>query len=187
MLVFLFALVVILALAAALFMSDSSASRWATNLMEGEPHGYTPRTARRRASPTRPGFTFTAQRTDANDEDDKAFERLVADALVSIPDEFAPHMRNIVVEVEQEPSAETLSQAGVPEGYTLLGLYRGVPLDKRGMAETAPDVITIYRGPIERRCDGDPDRIRDQVRATTLHELAHHFGIDHDEMPGWVK
>jgi predicted Zn-dependent protease with MMP-like domain len=50
-----------------------------------------------------------------------------------------------------------------------------------------PEVITIYRRPIERYCRGDPDRIREQVRRTVLHELAHHFGIDHDAMPDWIR
>lgn len=183
--VFLFTLVIILAVAAVLFMADSPASRWATRVMEGEPEGFSPRPSRQRAE-TPPNFSFTTPPPDPED-DEARFKRLVREALGAVPDEFAPYMGNIAVEVEQEPSEETLRQSGVPEGYTLLGLYRGVPLRKRGMAEMGPDIITIFRGPIERYCGGDPDRIRAQVRATTLHELAHHFGIDHEEMPEWVK
>lgn len=188
MMVFSLGLVITLGVVAALFWVNSPTSRWATEIMEGEPRGFKPRPMRRRQPHDDGGvrFTTTEAAHDATDEA-KAFERLVADALVTVPDEFESYMRNIVVEVEDEPSAETLRQAGVPEGFTLLGLYRGVPLHKRGMSETAPDVITIFRGPIERHCGGDPDRIREQARATTLHELAHHFGIDHDEMPDWVK
>ncbi len=181
----LLALLLVLIAAAVLFMADSPASRWATRVMEGEPRGSTVTPLRQRTSPP-PDFAFTTPPPEPED-DETAFERLVAEALIAVPDEFVSYMRNIVVEVEQEPSEETLRQSGVPEGYTLLGLYRGVPLHRRGMAETAPDVITIFRGPIERRCGGDPDRIREQVRATTFHELAHHFGIEHEEMPEWVK
>ncbi len=184
-LVLLFALVVILSFVAVLFMADSPASRWATRVMEGEPRGFNTPPMRRQAR-TPPGFTFTSSPPEP-EGNDAVFERLVAEAIATVPDKFAPYMRNIVVEVEKEPSEETLRRSGVPEGYTLLGLYRGVPLQKRGIAETAPDIITIFRGPIERHCGGDQDRIRDQVRATTLHELAHHFGMDHEEMPEWVK
>ncbi len=182
--VILFALVVILAVVAVLFMADSPTSRWASRVMEGEPRGSSV-TPPRRPAPPPPGAGAATSPGPENDE--TRFERLVSEALATVPKEFAPYMRNIVVEVEPEPSEETLRQSGVPEGYTLLGLYRGVPLHKRGIAETAPDVITIFRGPIERHCGGDPERIREQVRATTLHELAHHFGIDHEEMPEWVK
>ena len=186
----LFALLVILAIVSILFMADSPASRWATNVMEGEPRGFTPKTARRTqrqgaGGQENPAYTTTT--ASAPEDDDARFARLVREALESVPDEFRAYMGNITVEVEQEPSEETLRQSGVPEGYTLLGLYRGVPLDQRGMAETGPDIITIFRGPIERHSGPDPDAIREQVRATTLHELAHHFGLDHDEMPEWVK
>lgn len=180
--VFLLALLIALAVVAGLFLVDSSASRWATRVVEGEPRGYAPFHRTPRAAPR--AHTSSAAKPE---DDESRFKRLVREALASIPAEFEPYMENIVIEVEDEPSEETLRQAGVATGYTLLGLYQGVPLRKRGMAETLPDVITIYRGPIERTCGGDPDRIREQVRATALHELAHHFGIDHDEMPEWVK
>jgi predicted Zn-dependent protease with MMP-like domain len=50
-----------------------------------------------------------------------------------------------------------------------------------------PEIITIYQRTIEAYCHGDPDRIREQVRHTVLHEVAHHFGIDHEEMPIWIR
>ncbi len=96
-------------------------------------------------------------------------------------------MQNVVVLVEPEPDEETLERVGVKEGHILLGLYQGVPLTAQGMAGGGLEHITIFQQAIETYCHGDPDRIRDQVRRTVLHELAHHFGIDHDEMPIWVK
>lgn len=116
------------------------------------------------------------------------FEQLVQEALHSIPSEFLPYMENLAVIVEDEPDSEALQRAGVPPGYTLLGLYYGSPLTDYGHRYSGlPEHITIYQGPIERRCHGDPERIRMQVRATVLHEVAHHFGINHDDMPHWVK
>jgi predicted Zn-dependent protease with MMP-like domain len=70
----------------------------------------------------------------------------------------------------------------------LLGLYQGVPTTKQNIWQAhMPEVITLYQGPIERYCLFSPARIQHQVRATLLHEIAHHFGMDHDEMPIWVK
>lgn len=119
--------------------------------------------------------------------DADTFDRLVAEALAAVPPEFAPYMANIVVEVRPEPTAEERRILDVREGGLLLGLYRGVSLSRRGVGGVAPEEIAIFQGPIERYCGGDAARIREQVRRTVLHELAHHFGIDHDQMPDWIR
>jgi predicted Zn-dependent protease with MMP-like domain len=116
------------------------------------------------------------------------FEELVKEALATIPEEFHQQMENILVHVEYEPDAETLQRVGVKEGHTLLGLYEGVPLTAYGRHYAPyPETITIYQRPIEDYCRHNPTRIREQVRATVLHEVAHHFGMGHAEMPIWVK
>lgn len=116
------------------------------------------------------------------------FEVLVQEALASIPEEFHERMDNVFVQVKYEPDEELLQRVGTKEGYTLLGLYEGVPLTTYGrLHSTHPETITIFQRTIERYCHGDPDRIREQVQHTVLHEVAHHFGIDHDEMPIWIK
>ncbi len=124
---------------------------------------------------------------EEGEEDDQVpFEQLVEQALASIPEEFHEQMKNVLVRVESEPDEELLRRVGVKHGYTLLGLYEGVPLTAYGRIG-GPEIITIYQHPIERYCRWNPDRIREQVRRTVLHEVAHHFGIDHDEVPIWVK
>lgn len=116
------------------------------------------------------------------------FELLVQEALAAIPEEFHERMDNVFVQVEYEPGEELLRRVGTKEGYTLLGLYEGVPLTVYGRQQSSqPETITIFQRTIERYCHGDPDLIREQVLHTVLHEVAHHFGIDHDEMPIWIK
>jgi predicted Zn-dependent protease with MMP-like domain len=173
---------VLLVLGAIVATSGTPLAHAANAWMEGEPRGY-------RVHYAPPESWRDHQRPDDEaEEDDLArFERLVDEALEDVPEEFGAYMANLVVRIEDEPSAETLREAGVEHGHTLLGLYHGVPLTKQGIAGAGPEVISIYRRPIERYCGDDPDAIREQVRATVLHELAHHFGIDHDEMPEWVK
>jgi predicted Zn-dependent protease with MMP-like domain len=125
---------------------------------------------------------------DANGEGLSLFELLVEEALGFIPDEFHEQMENVIVRVQSEPGEEVLKRVGIKEGYTLLGLYEGTPLTAYGHDRMAhPEIITIYQHTIEAYCHGDPDRIREQVRHTVLHEVAHHFGIDHEEMPIWVR
>ncbi|MEO7021920.1 MAG: metallopeptidase family protein [Ktedonobacteraceae bacterium] len=115
------------------------------------------------------------------------FEKLVQEALTSIPDEFHEQMENVSVHVVYEPEQEVLARVGVNEGHTLLGLYEGVPLTNYGHHYSPyPEVITIYQRSIEDYCRHNPTRIREQVRATVLHEVAHHFGMGHEEMPIWI-
>ena len=117
-----------------------------------------------------------------------SFEHLVDEALATIPEEFHQRMENVLVRVQYEPGVEVLERVGIKRGYTLLGLYEGVPLTAFGHGRVPhPEIITIYQRNIEAYCQGDPDRIREQVRHTVLHEVAHHFGIDHEEMPIWIR
>jgi predicted Zn-dependent protease with MMP-like domain len=97
------------------------------------------------------------------------FEQLVSEALDELPKDIRDLMTNVAVTVEDEP----------PPGENWLGLYQGVPWGSRGpyYAGALPDKITIYRGPMERMTGGDPERLRNQVRRTVFHEIAHHFGI----------
>src|SRR5215467_1317033 len=137
--------------------------------------------------------TTTTQGKQESDKDTgnalTPFESLVTEALDSIPLEFQEKMDNVLVQVENEPGEELLERVGVKEGHVLLGLYEGMPLTAWGRqsATILPERITIYQRAIEDYCKHNPERIRKQVRKTVLHEVAHHFGMDHGEMPIWVK
>ena len=112
------------------------------------------------------------------------FERLVARALDSLPEEFAQLLENVAVVIEEEPAAEELRSVGFdPDRDELFGLYQGVPQSERdSFYDQLPDRVVIYRGPIERCCRTAGD-IRREVRDTVVHELGHHFGLDEDDMP----
>jgi predicted Zn-dependent protease with MMP-like domain len=104
------------------------------------------------------------------------FEELVANALDDLPEMIRSQMDNVVVVVEEEP------------GEDLYGLYQGVPQTQRdgNYSGILPDMITIYRGPLERAA-GTNEELAKEVRITVLHEVAHHFGIDDDRLHelGW--
>ena len=116
---------------------------------------------------------------------DKEFRALVAEAMDSLPDDLAELIDNVEVVVEDEPPPDALAR--LPRGVTLFGLYHGIPLTRRAQYEGAlPDKISIYRGPIERFAR-TPQAIKEQVRVTVIHEIAHHFGIDDERLHelGW--
>jgi predicted Zn-dependent protease with MMP-like domain len=116
--------------------------------------------------------------------DRERFRELVREAVALLPDELRREVRNVDLVIEDFPTPEDLEVAGVPRGHTLLGLYHGVPLTARGHENynlVLPDKISIYQRPIEAICRDD-DEIREQVRVTVLHEIAHYFGIDDDRL-----
>jgi predicted Zn-dependent protease with MMP-like domain len=112
--------------------------------------------------------------------DSAEFERLVEEALDSLPERFADLLENIVVVVEEEPSPSDLDVMDDPNGE-LLGIYRGTPLTQRSYASfRMPDQVAIFRGPILRVTRGAREAKR-QIRETVIHEVGHHFGLsDHD-------
>ena len=100
---------------------------------------------------------------------------LAGEALDDLPTWVREAMDNVEVFVEDRPPADQ---------PTLLGLYHGVPLAKRGThySGALPDHITLYRTPIERLARGNEERLRRVIAHTVAHEVAHHFGISDDRL-----
>ena len=110
--------------------------------------------------------------------DRERFQQLVAKAADSLPEEFYAKLENIDVVVEDYPTRGQLNEAGLKRGQTLLGLYEGVPLTRRGShyGLVPPDKITIFQKPIEAECRHDAEIIA-EIQRVVRHEIAHHFGI----------
>lgn len=113
----------------------------------------------------------------------RAFERLVADALDSLPEAIMAMLDNVAVVVADEPTPQQIATADLEDDMTLLGLYEGIPRTVRGSgyANVLPDKVTIFQRPLEAACE-TPDELVAQVRHTVVHELAHHLGIDDDRL-----
>lgn len=102
----------------------------------------------------------------------RAFEELVARALDNLPEEFRSKLDNVEVVIEDDAGR-----------LAPLGLYQGIPQTERGQdySGVLPDVITIYRWPIERRARS-AEELEREVRTTVIHEVAHHFGISDERL-----
>jgi predicted Zn-dependent protease with MMP-like domain len=112
--------------------------------------------------------------------DRERFENLVARAVEELPEEFQSRLENIDVVVEDSPSPYQMRNSRLQKGYTLLGLYEGVPLTERNSnyGMVPPDKITVFQKSIENECQShDEMDIKDEIRRVVLHEIAHHFGI----------
>ena len=96
------------------------------------------------------------------------FEILVKEALLEIPENIRKKMDNVEIVVEK----------GSPHG-PFLGLYEGVPRTSwgRGFGMRLPDKITIFQEPLE-RIARSREELKEIVKNTVWHEVAHHFGFD---------
>ena len=109
------------------------------------------------------------------------FEKLVAAAVASLPQQFRDLLDNVVVVVEDSPSRAQSRKT--PGQGVLLGLYEGVPMTRRGNGYNmvAPDKISIFQKAIESFFTSDAE-IEAEVRKVVLHEIAHHFGLDDNRL-----
>lgn len=111
------------------------------------------------------------------------FERLAEEAWEAIPEEVRQHFSNVTIFIQDEPTEDDLDAGGVGPDHTLLGLYTGVPISKRGFGYgmVLPDRVLLFQGPIERAAGRKSDIPR-IVYDTLWHELAHHLGMDEKEV-----
>jgi predicted Zn-dependent protease with MMP-like domain len=105
--------------------------------------------------------------------DRRSFEKLVAEAVDSLPHWVLERLDNVELLVEERP----------PDNEpNLLGQYRGIPLTKRSNYwGVLPDTITLYQSTIERSAR-DEDDLRRVIAHTIEHEVAHFFGISDERL-----
>lgn len=109
----------------------------------------------------------------------KEFEKIVKEGIKAIPEKFLQKLKNVAIVIENEPTSAQIKKLNLRPGWTLFGLYEGVPQSERGAGYNAvlPDKITIFQKPIEAAAGAEKD-IREIVKNTVWHEIAHHFGMD---------
>lgn len=113
---------------------------------------------------------------------DELFQELIDSAMSTLPGEHLAHLKNVAIIYADEPSAEQRKALQLRHDQTLFGLYEGVPLSQRqGMTRMLPDKITLFKYPLCSSVNTE-DELREQIRHTLWHEVAHYFGLDHDRI-----
>lgn len=111
-------------------------------------------------------------------------EAIAQAALKTIPEALRRNVDGVVIRVEDFPDAQTEKEMGLESPFDLLGLYRGVSLDRKSIADTPEDMdmIFVYRRPIlDYWCETGED-LAHVVRHVLIHEIGHHFGLSDDDM-----
>jgi predicted Zn-dependent protease with MMP-like domain len=98
-------------------------------------------------------------------------------------------IEKVPLHVEDHPSDDVMDRMGIEYIDDLCGLYTGIPIGEKSVSHSGvmPDVVTIYREGIlsaasDRHGRITTDRLREQIRITILHELAHHHGLTEDDL-----
>ncbi len=107
---------------------------------------------------------------------DAEVDRIATAALEMMPAEVREKLQNVPILIDSEPSAEQLADGLDPR---ILGLFDGtVAAD-----DLAPVVtkIHLFKHNLE-RASGDLDELEEQITITVLHETAHYFGLDEEDL-----
>lgn len=111
------------------------------------------------------------------------FEKIVVSALKGLPKSIRNQIKNVAVVIEDRAHSELLNELGLRSPNELLGLYQGVPLDRRGFyyGNVLPDKITLFQRPIESCCT-TREEIEEKIREVVIHEVGHYFGLDEERL-----
>lgn len=113
------------------------------------------------------------------------FEEFAQQAYDLLPDVLRIKMDNVQIVIEDYPTPDQLRSVRARSHLDLLGLYEGIPLSRRGpwygSSPTVPDRISLFQKNIERECRNEKD-IPQKILDVLIHEIAHHFGMNEEEI-----
>ncbi len=114
---------------------------------------------------------------------DEEFDQLISRAMDELPQEYIRGLDNVAIVYADNPDVHQAEKAHLREHSLLLGLYEGIPLTKRGAGYTfvLPDKITLFKYPIL-AVSHTPEQLFEQIKRTLWHEIAHFYGLDHDDI-----
>jgi tetratricopeptide (TPR) repeat protein len=111
------------------------------------------------------------------------FREAVARAVRALPKDMQKDLRGVPVTTEEIPKDEDLRDGEPPLSPTILGLFRGPPLnepcpaDEKGPCRS----VVLYRRNLARAVTSQ-DELLEQIRVTLLHEVGHLRGEDDMEL-----
>ena len=108
------------------------------------------------------------------------FESVAQAALDELPQELLDELRGVGIMIEDRPSPEMVADGIDPR---ILGLYHGVPMNRRSASFGAPyaDTIHLFRANLE-RVFATRAALVEHIRVTVLHETAHFFGYSEGQL-----
>jgi predicted Zn-dependent protease with MMP-like domain len=112
-------------------------------------------------------------------------EAMARAALARLPAQFAAHLGDVVVLVEEFADEETLAGLGIEDPFELTGIYEGLPLHEKSIGHSGalPDRIRLFRQPIlDEWIERGDETLEHLVAHVVVHEVGHHFGLSDEAM-----
>jgi predicted Zn-dependent protease with MMP-like domain len=108
------------------------------------------------------------------------FESVAQAALDELPQALLDELNGVAIMIEDRPSPQMVADGIDPR---ILGLYHGVPLNRRSASFGAPyaDTIHLFRANLERAFTTRAALV-EHIRVTVLHETAHFFGYSEGQL-----
>ena len=110
-------------------------------------------------------------------------EAIARDAMRQLPQPFASHLADVVLQIDEYADDALLSEMGIEHPLDLTGVYEGIPIGERSVETSGslPDRIRLFRQPILAEWCEEGEPFEHLVRHILIHEVGHHFGLnDHD-------
>jgi predicted Zn-dependent protease with MMP-like domain len=109
-------------------------------------------------------------------EDD--VEQIALQTLAELPDDIREKLERVPILIDDMPSEALVADGLDPR---LLGLFQGTPMPEDGALAPSVTNILLFRGNLQRACN-DAEHLAEEIRITVLHETAHYFGLDEDDL-----
>ncbi len=98
--------------------------------------------------------------------------------LRQLPPEFRREIEGIPITHEIWPSDGLVADGVAPD---TLGLFVGAEYGAE-LLDPLPAQIILFIGNLWDESEGDPQRFREEVRTTLLHEMGHYLGLDEGDL-----
>jgi predicted Zn-dependent protease with MMP-like domain len=111
-------------------------------------------------------------------------EVLAGEVFRHLPKRFRDLCAGIVIQVDDFPGDEVLSEMEAETEFDLLGLFQGVGLPFRSESAPVqmPNMIWLYRRPMLDYWAEHDETLGALVAHVLVHEIGHHFGLSDADM-----
>ena len=111
-------------------------------------------------------------------------EAIARAALIALPEPFAGHLGDIVLQVDELAEPELLAELAIDHPLDLTGVYEGVPIGEKSVDAPSqlPDRIRLFRRAILDEWVEQGEEFEHLIRHILIHEAGHHFGLSDEAM-----